>query len=85
MAKDARIRGQEEEDDNRQVALNINKLQDLVLSDEPDHGKPPDQIASPTRDPPKSILKATRVTFGKEESEENSVAIAVKDSIDEVV
>jgi hypothetical protein len=64
MAKDARIRGQEEEDDN---------------SDEPDHGKPPDQIASPTRDPPKSILKATRVTFGKE----NSVAIPVKDSIDE--
>ena len=56
-----------------------------MLSDEPDHGKPPDQIASPTRDPPKSILKATRVTFGKEESEENSVAIAVKDSIDEVV
>jgi len=67
MAKDARIRDQEEQDDG---------------GDEPDHGKPPDPV-TPTREPVKSILKAPRVTFDEQKQEDYVVAIPNKVSIDD--
>ena len=66
MAKDARIRDQEDQDQNESgynALSKILKQNYTYLRDEPDHGKPPASPLTPTREPPKSILKASRVTF----------------------
>merc|ERR1711970_51142 len=68
MAKDAKIRDQDEEDQG---------------GDQPDHDKPDNVPITPTREPAKGILKAPRITFPEQIEERRVISIPFKDSIDE--